>query len=88
MSRHKKKKRRIMQNDKLMNIIIKIPKGTYKLKLDAEFVDDTVHGKASMTVNKEDIEAYRQDFLDNVEDGDDFDGVFVITEKGLQTIAY
>jgi hypothetical protein len=37
---------------------------------------------AEMTMNATEFRQARQDFLDNVEEGDDYDRVYVLTEEG------
>ena len=67
-----------------MNVIVKIPKDTVRLTMDCTILQDdsdelhTVQAR----LNHEDIQAARGAFLENVEDGDDYDAVYTITDKG------
>jgi hypothetical protein len=49
--------------------------------------EDDKSVKVSRRLSAEDIRAARQDFLDNVEDGDDYDARYVITDEGLKYLA-
>lgn len=66
----------------LINIILPIPKQTVSMKLTVKVMD----GDTIQTVYKpftiSDIHDMRQNFLDNVEFGDDYDAVYTITEEG------
>ena len=67
----------------LINIIVKVPENTVACKFTAIMITDT--GKlqdAEMTMNATEFRQARQDFLDNVEGGDDFDKVYRLTEEG------
>ena len=67
------------------HIIVNIPKNTVKLRLEAKFLDESDEIKtAHIDMNVNDIYEARRDFLDNVEDGDDYDAVYRITEKGKE----
>ena len=69
-----------------MNVILKIPKNSVRIKLEAVLLPDD--GDKLITVykrlNLEEIRKARQDFLDNVEGGDDYDAVYVLTDKGRE----
>ena len=64
------------------HIIIEIPEDTVKLVVNAKILDgdELVTVKGSYTANE--IFKARKDFLDNVEDGDDYDAVYVLTDEG------
>ena len=67
------------------NLIIKIPRESIKLEIKAVFLDDndeltTVY----KTLKLCDIQEARKDFLENVEDGDDYDARYVLTDKGRE----
>ena len=68
-----------------MNIIIKVPKDALKvtIKVQVPGYDGEII-KAKKKLLKTDIDAARKDFLDNVEDGDDFNAKYVVTEKGKE----
>lgn len=66
-----------------VNIILRIPENAASLEVSASLVD--VNGKLVKVKKKlsvQDIFKARQDFLDNVEDGDDYDARYVLTEEG------
>ena len=66
-----------------MNVILKIPRDAARLTISAVILDDdgspvTLEG----VFNPDDIRQARQDFLDNVEGGDDYDVRYVLTDEG------
>lgn len=66
-----------------INIIAKIPEKTARLTLTVQYFDDDGNPqKVCKVMDSEEIRQARKDFLDNVEDGDDYDAVYVITEEG------
>ena len=74
-------------NCKLINIIVKVPENTVACKFTAIMITDT--GKlqdAEMTMNATEFRQARQDFLDNVMGGDDYDGVYVLTDKAKREL--
>lgn len=82
----------IQRQDKIMskkeleleeiNVILKIPKNTTKLKITTTILHEGEEQKVKKKLNQEDIIEARRDFLDNVEDGDHYDDLFVITDEG------
>ena len=70
-----------------MNIIIRIPKAAASVTVNAVIIDeDDKTVKVSRKLTAEDIRKARQNFLDNVDDGDDYDGYFVLTDKGEELL--
>lgn len=67
-----------------MNVILKVPKEAVEIEMTVKFVRDDQIVRASRTLDMGDIFEARRDFLDNVEDGDDYDARYCITEKGLK----
>ena len=68
-----------------MNIILRIPKSAASITVTAMIIEDNDETmKVSRRLTTEDIRTARQDFLDNVEDGDDYDARFVITDEGME----
>ena len=66
-----------------INIIAKIPESTSRLTIIAQYFDNDGNPvKVSKVMNTADIRNAREDFLDNVECGDDYDAYYVITEEG------
>lgn len=71
-----------------MNIICRIPKTAASVTVNAVVInEDDKTVKVSRRLSAEDIRAARQDFLDNVEGGDDYDARYVITDEGLEYLA-
>lgn len=71
-----------MQIEANMGIIMKIPEESESIRMEIDFVDTSgVKRKCVAQFNKDDIDGMRQDFLDNVEFGDDYDAVYVLTDK-------
>lgn len=67
------------------NLIIKIPRESIKLEIKAVFLDDNDElTTVSKTLKLSDIQEARKDFLENVEDGDDYDARYVLTDKGRE----
>lgn len=68
-----------------MNIFLPIPKESVSLEVIVQLLD--TNGKlmkVATRLSASEIREKRQAFLDNVEFGDNYDGKFVITEKGRQ----
>ena len=66
-----------------MNIFLRIPKDAVALEVTASLLaEDGKVMKVSKKLAVSDIRDQRQAFLDNVEDGDDYDARFVLTEEG------
>ena len=68
-----------------VNIILRIPENAASLEVCAGLVDENgkfINVKKKLTV--QDIFKARQDFLDNVDGGDDYDAKFVLTDEGLE----
>ena len=66
----------------LMNIITKIPKEAVKVMVEATMYHDGKIEIVHSGMNMAEIAEARRDFLDNVEDGDDYDAIYTITEEG------
>ena len=66
-----------------MNIFLKIPKDAVALEVTASLLVDGKVQRVSKKLSVSDIRERRQDFLDNVEDGDDYDARYVLTEEGM-----
>ena len=68
-----------------MNIFMRIPKEAVALEVTASLLDeDGKVMKVSTKLSVSDIRDKRQDFLDNVEDGDDYDARYVLTDEGME----
>lgn len=66
----------------LINIIVKVPKETVTCGFTAKLLMNGELKEAHMEMTPEEFRQARQDFLDNVEGGDDFDKVYRLTEEG------
>lgn len=67
------------------NLIIKIPRESVKLEIKAVFLDDNDElATVCKTLKLRDIQEARKDFLENVEDGDDYDARYVLTDEGRE----
>ena len=66
----------------LINIIVKVPENTVACGFTAKMLMNGELKEAHMDMSPEEFRQARKDFLDNVEDGDDFDKMWVLTEKG------
>ena len=71
----------ILEGDALINVIMKIPRGAVQLKVEVSMMDDEKLETARTTFDNEAIRQMRQAFLDNVEGGDEYDDVYVLTDK-------
>ena len=68
-----------------MNIILRIPKSAASVTVNAVIIDEDDNAlKVNRRLSAEDIRKARQDFLDNVEDGDDYDARLVLTDEGMK----
>jgi len=68
-----------------MNIFLRIPKEAVALEVTSSLLDeDGKVMKVSTKLSVSDIREKRQDFLDNVEDGDDYDARYVLTDEGME----
>lgn len=65
-----------------MNVIFQIPAEAASVTISAVVIKGDKPLKVRKKLNLKDIHQARQDFLDNVDFGDDYDGKFVITEEG------
>lgn len=66
----------------LINIIVKVPKETVACRFMAKLLLNGELKEAHMEMTPEEFRQARQDFLDNVDGGDDFDKVYRLTEEG------
>jgi hypothetical protein len=72
----------IIEGDALINVIMKIPRSAVQLKMEVSILEDGKVKKAITTFDNEAIREMRQAFLDNVEEGDEFDMMYCLTEEG------
>ena len=66
-----------------MPIILHIPKDSVAIELISTMFDENGElMRVSRKISVSEIYKYRQDFLDNVEFGDEYDAVYTLTEEG------
>ena len=66
-----------------MPIILHIPNDSVAIELISTMLDENGElMRVSRKISVSEIYQYRQDFLDNVEFGDDYDAVYTLTEEG------
>ena len=65
-----------------INIILPIPKQTVSMELTVKIMDGDTIQSVCKPFTISDIHDMRQNFLDNVEFGDDYDALYGITEEG------
>ena len=82
MGKKKKEEPKTIELEEI-NIFLKIPKDAVALEVTASLIADGKVQKVSKKLSVSDIRDKRQDFLDNVEDGDDYDARYVLTEEGM-----
>ena len=70
----------------LINIIVKVPGNTVACGFTAKILMNGELKEAHMDMSPEEFRQARKDFLDNVEEGDDFDKVYVLTDKAKREL--
>ena len=81
-NRKTKDLQKIMEVEEI-NVILRIPRSAASVTINAVLVDEDDNPvKLKHRLSAEDIRAARQAFLDNVEDGDDYDVRYVLTDEG------
>lgn len=71
----------------MMHVILEIPDAAYHLDIVAKTVDDEENSQIVTTrMGLADIRQARQDFLENVAAGDEYNAVWGITQKGLESL--
>lgn len=69
-------------NGQTMNIILDIPDSTFHLDVVAKMIDDDENTKiVTARLGLADIRRMRQDFLENVEGGDDYNTVYTASDQ-------
>ena len=66
----------------LIHIIVSVPKETVTCSFSAKLLVDGKLVDAHMDMTPEEFRRARQDFLGNVEGGDEYDAVYTLTEEG------
>ena len=73
-------------DEDFIHIILPVPKDTVTVSVTAKMIQNGKLIEAKMDMTPEDFRQLRQDFLDNVEDGDEYDKVWSLTEKGKEYV--
>ena len=66
----------------LINIIVKVPENTVACRFTAKMLQDGKLVEAHMEMSPKEFRQARQDFLDNVYGGDEYDATYALTEEG------
>ena len=67
-----------------MNVILQIPENAVSVTITATIMIDDKPMKAKKKLDAEAIRTVRQEFLENVEFGDDYNAMFVLSDKGRE----
>lgn len=70
----------------LIHIIVQVPKDAVTVSFDAKLLRDGKLVDAHMDMTPEEFRQARQDFLDEVETGDDYDKMWSLTDKAKKTL--
>ena len=65
----------------LIHIIVQVPKDTVTVSVDAKLLQGGKLVTAHMDMTPEEFRQARQDFLDEVEAGDEYDAVYALTDE-------
>ena len=70
-----------------INVILKIPKGTVKLSINATIMNENGElEKVGRDLSLTDIQDARTAFLNNIDGGDDYDAMWSLTDKGKKML--
>lgn len=69
-------------DEDFIHIILPVPKDTVTVSVTAKMIQNGKLIEAKMDMPPEDFRQLRQDFLDEVEAGDEYDDVYTLTEEG------
>ena len=70
----------------LIHIIVQVPKDTVSISVDAKLLQNGKLIDAHMDMTPEEFRQARQDFLDEVEAGDDYDRVWTLTDEAKKML--
>ena len=70
----------------LIHIIVQVPEDTVAVSFDAKLIQNGELVTAHMDMSAEEFRQARQDFLDNVDGGDDYDAVYTLSEKAKREL--
>lgn len=66
----------------LIHIIVQVPKDAVTVSFDAKLLQNGKLVTAHMDMSAEEFRQARQDFLENVDGGDDYDAIYALTDEG------
>lgn len=69
-------------DEDFIHIILPVPKDTVTVSVTAKMIQNGKLIEAKMDMTPEDFRQLRQDFLDEVDGGDEYDKVWELTEEG------
>ena len=70
----------------LIHIIVQVPKAAVTVSFDAKLIQNGKLVEAHMDMTPEEFRQARQDFLDNVEAGDEYDVVWTLTDEAKKML--
>ena len=65
----------------LIHIIVQVPKDAVAVSFNAKLLQNGQLVTAHMDMSAEEFRQARQDFLDNVDGGDEYDAVYTLTDE-------
>ena len=83
----KEEKKEISVDDiKFMNVLLTIPENSIQVTVDVKTMENGEIVDLIGTYNPKDIREIRSDFLQAVPDGDEWNAVYTLTEKGQEYV--
>ena len=70
----------------LIHIIVQVPEDTVSCSITVKRLVNGKLEEAAMEMTAQDFRQARQDFLENVDGGDDYDAVYELTEEGRKYV--
>lgn len=83
MAENTKVEKEIPDED-FIHIILPVPKDTVTVSVTAKMIQNGELIEAKMDMTPEDFRQLRQDFLDEVDGGDEYDDVYTLTDIGKE----
>ena len=65
----------------LIHIIVQVPKDTVTVSFDAKLIQNGKLVEGHMDMSPDEFRKARQDFLDEVDGGDEYDNVYTLTDE-------
>ena len=73
-------------DEDFIHIILPVPKDTVTVSVTAKMIQNGKLIEAKMDMTPENFRQLRQDFLDEVDGGDEYDGVYTLTDIGQEIV--